>query len=65
MHEKLFGLGRLLGGIGVLICVLAVVARLARSYTIGGFEVGTLFLGGIAAMVAGCYCLLLRLASRP
>ena len=64
MHDALLLLGRLAGAVGVLICVLAVIVRIGGHYTFGGFEVGTLFLGGIAAMVAGCWCLLLPTASR-
>ncbi len=45
-----------------MVCALAVLVRLVGNYTLGGFEIGTLFLGGIAAMVAGCFCLLLHIA---
>ena len=56
--DGLLWAGRLVGVTGVLICVLAVIVRLGGHYLLGGFQVGTLFLGGIAAMVAGCLCLL-------
>jgi hypothetical protein len=49
MDEVLLWLGRLMGVVGALVCAVAL-----------GFEIGTLFLGGTAAMVAGCLCLLLR-----
>ena len=58
-------LGRLAGTVGLLVCALALIVRVGGHYTFGGFEVGTLFLGGTAAMVAGCWCLLLCTASRP
>ena len=32
----------------------------SRATSVGGFQIGTLLLGGTAAMVAGCLCLLLR-----
>ena len=56
--DGLLWAGRLVGVAGVLTCVLAIIVRLGGRYLLGGFQVGTLFLGGIAAMVAGCLCLL-------
>ena len=64
MSDAMLWLGRLLGAIGAFVCALAVVVRIAGHYTMAGFEIGTLFLGGTAAMVAGCLCLLLRTTSR-
>ncbi|MEO8536499.1 MAG: hypothetical protein ABI533_03155 [Betaproteobacteria bacterium] len=64
MNDALLWMGRLCGVIGVLVCALALVVRLSGHYTYAGFEIGTLFLGGTAAMVAGCLCLLLRLDAR-
>jgi hypothetical protein len=57
-------IGRLVGVVGVLICAAAVVVRLGGHFLLSGYQVGTLFLAGIAAMVAGCLCLLWSLASR-
>ena len=65
MNGALLWLGRTLGMIGLLVCAIAVLVRLSGSYKYAGFEIGTLFLGGTAAMVAGCLCLLLRMDSRP
>ena len=65
MNAALLWLGRLFGVIGVLVCAIALLVRLSGNYQYGGFEVGTLFLGGSAAMIAGCLCLLLRMDSRP
>lgn len=53
--------GRLTGGAGLLIAVLAVLARLAGRHWLAGFETLTLLQAGIAGMVAGCFCLLLVL----
>jgi hypothetical protein len=64
MSDAMLWLGRLLGMFGVLVCAGAFVVRIAGHYTLAGFEIGTLFLGGIAAMVSGCLCLLLRTTSR-
>ena len=61
MNEALLWLGRLLGLIGAIVCASALGIRVAGNYLFAGFEIGTLFLGGTAAMVAGCLCLLLRM----
>ena len=53
------GLGRLLGVAGLVICAIAGAARLVGRYTLGGFPVITLFEGGTALLVAGCFFLLL------
>jgi len=59
--DAMLVIGRVAGVLGVLVCALAVVVRVGGSYLVGGYQVGTLFLAGIAAMVAGCLCLLLRM----
>jgi hypothetical protein len=64
MNDILLWAGRLAGVIGIVVCALALFVRISGSYTLAGFEVGTLFLGGTAAMVAGCFCLLLRMDDR-
>ena len=64
MNNLLLWVGRLAGVIGVVVCVLALLVRITGSYTLAGFGIGTLFLGGTAAMVAGCLCLLLRMDER-
>jgi len=65
MNGALLWLGRTFGVIGGLVCAIALLVRLSGNYKYAGFEIGTLFLGGTAAMVAGCLCLLLRMDSRP
>jgi hypothetical protein len=54
MKTILTWLGRLGGAIGVMICAVAVLARVSGVYTFAGFQVGTLLLAGLAAMVVGC-----------
>ena len=61
MDEVLLWLGRLIGFIGALVCVGAFALRVSGHYTVAGFEIGTLFLGGTAAIVFGSFCLLLRM----
>jgi hypothetical protein len=57
-------LGRLAGVVGFLLIAVAAVARLAGGYWLAGFQVGTLMFAGTAALVAGCFALLLVLTSR-
>jgi type IV secretory pathway VirB2 component (pilin) len=53
--KKLFGIvGNIAGGLGILICLVAGLARLAGSFYLFKFEVVTLFIGGIALMVMAC-----------
>lgn len=63
--DMLLKLGRIAGVVGVLLCILGVAARLGGAYWLGGFQVGTLLLAGIAAMVMGCFSLLVVLTQRP
>ena len=62
--DILLKLGRIAGVVGVLLCIAGVAVRLGGAYWIAGFQVGTLLLAGIAAMVFGCFCLLVVLAQR-
>jgi hypothetical protein len=64
MHRALLWGGRIAGLVGVLFVTLAVAARLAGSYWLGTFQLGTLLLAGIAAMVLGCLCLLALVVER-
>ena len=57
-------LGRLLGVVGLAVCAVSGIARLAGRYTLDGFPVVTLFQGGIALLVAGCFFLLLVVVAR-
>ncbi len=62
--DALLKLGWVAGVLGVLICIAGVGFRLAGAYWIGGFQSGTLFQAGIAAMVFGCFCFLAVLTLR-
>ena len=42
------------GLLGIVICLIAGVSRLAGSYHVIGYEALTLFIGGIALMVMAC-----------
>ncbi len=64
METLLLWIGRLAGLAGVLICAVAVVVRLSGAYWLAGFQVGTLLLAGMAAMLMGCLSFLMLLTSR-
>lgn len=50
--------GRIVGIVGLLLCALAVLARITGHYTVAGFEAGTFLVAGIAGLAAGCFLLL-------
>jgi hypothetical protein len=62
--DNLLKLGWLAGAGGALLCLGGVGARLAGAFWIGGFQTGTLLQAGTAAMVFGCFCLLVVLTQR-
>jgi len=64
MNNLLLLLGRAAGVAGLLLIAVAVVVRLTGAYWLGGFQIGTVLLGGTVALVAGCFALLLVLTSR-
>jgi hypothetical protein len=64
MESLLRWTGRLAGLAGVVICVAAILGRLSGSYIVAGFQVGTLLLAGIAAMLVGCLGYLTLLVER-
>lgn len=64
MKPVLFNVGRLAGLVGILLMVIAVVARLMGHFMLGGFATGTLMLAGIGAVGVGCFLLLWALADR-
>lgn len=61
MEQLLTWVGRLAGWLGVLVCAVALVARLTGSWAVGGVSIGTLFQLGMAAMILAClaYCAVL------
>lgn len=59
---KMFGDGA--GLLGLLICLIAGLTRLAGKYTLGGYESMTLLIGGIAIMLAAALAKLYRIENR-
>ena len=64
METVLLWIGRLAGLLGVIVCLIAAGVRLTGAFWIGGFQAGTLFLTGVAAMTFGCLALLVVLTLR-
>ncbi|HHH36199.1 MAG TPA: hypothetical protein ENK48_05155 [Gammaproteobacteria bacterium] len=63
--ERIYTLGGDLAALaGMGLCLVAGVARLAGAYYVLGFAAATLFLGGVALMVAGCLAKLQLLVRR-
>jgi hypothetical protein len=58
MNKLLLTVGRLAGFAGMSLCVVAIGVRLSGQYFLAGFQLATLLQAGVAAMVAGCFCLL-------
>jgi hypothetical protein len=54
MENVLLWIGRAAGIVGVLTCAIAVASRVAGSWHLGSYSVGTLLLGGMAAMLLAC-----------
>jgi hypothetical protein len=55
-------IARLAGLAGVAAIVVAVLARVAGAYWLGGFQVGTLLQAGMAATLLACLAYLVALA---
>lgn len=64
MDKMLLNIGRAAGLAGAAVFAFAIAARLLGVFWLGGFQVGTLMQAGVAAMVLGCFSLLLVLAGR-
>ena len=59
MRNSMVLAGRLFGGIGTLACAVAVVGRLLGHFYVFGVSAESLLEGGAAAVVIGCFALLL------
>jgi hypothetical protein len=64
MRKLLLWMGRVGGAVGVILCAVAVVVRLRGQFNFGGYQVGTLLLAGMAAVLLGCLGYLASLAER-
>jgi len=64
MNTNLLRGGQSVGLLGILLMVIAVVARLAGRFMLGNIQTGTLLVAGIGAVVIGCFLLLWFIADR-
>ena len=64
MESLLLWMGRVAGIVGLILSGWATFSRVTGAYHAGGFQVGTILLGGITAMLAACLFLLLVLTQR-
>ena len=64
METSLLWIGRLAGALGVLLCLIAIGARLTGAFWIAGFQAGTVLQAGMAAMLLGCLAHLVVLTAR-
>ena len=64
MNKLLLWMGRAGGLVGVMLCTVAVIVRLRGAFNFGSFQVGTLLLAGMAAMLFGCLGYVAALAER-
>lgn len=64
MNAVLLKSGKMAGALGILVMLIAVLARVFGSYTLGGYGTSTLLLTGIGAVSVGCFLLLWVLAER-
>jgi hypothetical protein len=57
--ENFLLFGRLSGFGGIVVFLVACIWRLTGRFFLGTFQLGTLLQVSIAAMILGCFCLLL------
>ena len=60
MDNAILMAGRAAGILGILVCIVAVIARATGHHYLGGLESATLLNAGTSAVVAGCFLLLLK-----
>lgn len=64
MNTLLIWIARVAGIVGVASIAVAVLGRLSGAHWLGGFQVGTVLQGGMAATLVACLGYLAALAER-
>ena len=64
MENLMISIARLAGAGGVLLLLVAVLARLGGRFVLGAFQVTTLLQAGVASLILGCFCFLEVLTER-
>lgn len=62
MNNLLLWIGRLAGAAGALVCLTAVLVRMSGNFWLGGLQVTTWLLGGMALMLGACLSYVAALA---
>ena len=65
MQKNLLLAGNIAGFLGIALCVVAGLARLAGYFYVAGMESGTLLQAGTAGVVIGCFLLLVGSYKAP
>ena len=65
MADLLTWIGRLAGCLGILVCAIALLARITGTWAVGGIQIGTLLQLGMAAMILACLAYCADVAERP
>ena len=65
MQKNLLLVGNIAGFLGIALCVVAGLARLAGYFFVAGMEAGTLLQAGTAGVVIGCFLLLVGSYKAP
>jgi hypothetical protein len=64
VEKLLLWIGRMGGAGGVLLCAIAVLARVRGVYGLAGFQIGTVLLAAMALMLVGCLGYVASIAER-
>ena len=64
MENLLLWVGRIAGVAGIALSVWSAFSRLSGEYFVGGFQIGTILLGGMTAMLVACLSFLIVLTNR-
>ena len=65
MQKNLLLAGNIAGFLGILLCVVAGLARLSGHFYVAGMGSGTLLQAGTAGVVIGCFLLLVGSYKAP
>ena len=65
MQKNLLLVGNIAGFLGIALCVVAGLARLAGHFYLGGMAAETLLQAGTAGVVIGCFLLLVGSYKAP
>jgi hypothetical protein len=59
MNRRFEQAGKILGVLGTIACLVAIVLRLLGNYMVGGIGLGAVIQGGTASVAVACFVMLL------